>query len=125
MDLHTRIAAALHIVTGCLGTCSMLLGAVAFNGLGHFIDVQGGQPAVTNFVFGFGTTMALVFALLLAIETVAGIALLKGSRTGRVFVIVFGILQLFNFPFGTFLGIYTLWALLRKQPAPAADVIVT
>jgi hypothetical protein len=44
-----------------------------------------------------------------------GFALLKGGRNARVFVIVIGVLDLFNFPCGTLLGMYTLWALLRRQ----------
>jgi hypothetical protein len=74
---------------------------------------------VTDVVFGFGTVLAVFFALLMAAEIAAGIALLKGSLTGRVFVIAFGVLHLLNFPLGTVIGIYTLWALLRTQPAPA------
>ena len=61
--------------------------------------------------------LAVFFALLLATEIIAGIALLKGSPTGRVFVLAFGVLQLLNFPIGTVIGIYTLWALLGTRPA--------
>jgi hypothetical protein len=47
---------------------------------------------------------------------IAGVALLKGSRIARVFVIVISALGLFSFPVGTLIGAYSLWALLRKQP---------
>jgi hypothetical protein len=119
MDIHTRIAAALQIVTGVLGASVMLIFALGANWLRSFIDASGADPAVTNFVFGFGTALAVFFALLMAAEIAAGIALLKGSQTGRVFVIAFAVLHLLNFPLGTVIGIYTLWALLRTQPAPA------
>jgi hypothetical protein len=39
-----------------------------------------------------------------------------------VFVIAFGVLQLLNFPIGTVIGVYTLWALLGKRPAPAHQI---
>lgn len=117
MDIHTRITAALHIVIGVLGAGTMLLFALGANWLRSFIDASGGDAAVTSFVFGFGTVLAGFFALLLATEAIAGVALLKGSQTGRVFVIAFGILELLNFPIGTVVGVYTLWALLGKRPA--------
>jgi hypothetical protein len=43
------------------------------------------------------------------------------TRIVAVRHIVFGALGLFSLPWGTLLGIYTLWALLRKQPVP--DVV--
>jgi hypothetical protein len=116
MDIHTRITAALHIVIGVLGASMMLIFALGANWLGRFINNSGGDAAVTSFVFGFGTVIAVIFALLLATEAIAGIALLKGSQTGRVFVIAFGVLELLNFPIGTVIGVYTLWALLGKRP---------
>ena len=117
MDIHTRITAALHIAIGALGASTMLIFALGANWLRSFINASGGDAAVTSFVFGFGTALAVFFALLLATEIIAGIALLKGSQTGRVFVIAFGVLQLLNFPIGTVIGIYTLWALLGTRPA--------
>jgi hypothetical protein len=122
MDIHSRITAALHIVTGALGASMMLIFALGANWLRSFINGSGGDTAVTNFVFGFGAALAVFFALLLATEIIAGIALLKGSQTGRVFVIAFGVLQLLNFPIGTVIGVYTLWALLGKRPAPAHQI---
>jgi hypothetical protein len=122
MDIHTRITAALHIVIGVLGASMMLIFAVGANWLRSFINDSGGDAAVTGFVFGFGTVLAGFFALLLATEIIAGIALLKGSQTGRVFVIAFGVLQLLNFPIGTVIGVYTLWALLGKRPVPAHQI---
>jgi hypothetical protein len=120
MDIHTRITAALHIVIGVLGASMMLVFALGTNWIGHFIaSSAGGDAAVPNFFFGFGAALAGFFALLLATEAIAGIALLKGSQTGRVFTIVFSVLGLLNFPIGTVVGVYSLWALLGNRPAPA------
>ncbi len=46
--------------------------------------------------------------------------LLGGSTAGRVITIVFSVLELINLPFGTVVGIYSLWALLREVPRPVA-----
>jgi hypothetical protein len=120
MDIHTRITAALHIVIGVLGASMMLVFALGTNWIGHFIaGSAGGDAALVNFFFGFGSVLAGFFALLLATEAIAGIALLKGSPTGRVFTIAFSVLGLLNFPIGTAIGVYSLWALLGKRPAPS------
>lgn len=73
-------------------------------------------PELPGFVLGIGASLFIVSMLIALAEAVAGFALLQGSATGKAFVIVFGILDLLHFPFGTLLGIHTLWALLRKQP---------
>ena len=123
MDIHTRITAALHIVIGVLGAGTMLVFALGVNWIGHFIAGSGGgDAAVVNFLFGFGSVLAGFFALLLAAEAIAGIALLKGSPTGRVFTIAFSVLELLNFPIGTVIGVYSLWALLGTRPAQPSRI---
>jgi len=47
----------------------------------------------------------------------------SSSKRGRPLVLVVGILELFNIPIGTAVGIYTLWVLLRDpRPRPDHDV---
>jgi hypothetical protein len=64
---------------------------------------------------------------LLAVLSLPGIiggwALVTGRAWGRILLLVLGVLDLFCIPFGTLLGIYTLWALLSdsqpEQTVPA------
>ena len=62
--------------------------------------------------------LSLVAILILA-KAVAGFivawGLLRRERWARIATIVLGFLALFNVPFGTALGIYTLWVLLPAQ----------
>jgi len=112
MDTHTRVAAVLHIVYGALGAGFLLIAMLIASGVAAFAPgIQ--LPA---FVWALGTWIFAVLMLLPIAEIIAGIYLLKGTRTARAFVIVFGVLDLIHFPVGTVLGIYTLWALLRTQP---------
>jgi hypothetical protein len=117
MDIHTRIVAILHIVFGALGVVVPLVFGLAFGGLATFVP----HVHVPDFFVGLGMFVLGVVVLIGIIEVLAGIGLLKGSRTARAWIVVFGVLDLFKFPWGTLLGIYTLWALLRKQPVP--DVV--
>jgi hypothetical protein len=112
MDIHTRIVAVLHIVLGALGAAVPLLMGLVLGGAAAFMrDAQ-----LPGFVIGLGAVFLGFFILLALVDVIAGVALLKGSRTARVFVIVISALGLFSFPFGTLIGAYSLWALLRKQP---------
>jgi len=65
---------------------------------------------------GFVAPFASTIALLLLASAVAGIAagwgLLERRPWARVLAIVMGIISLIHVPFGTALGIYTLWVLL-------------
>jgi len=47
-----------------------------------------------------------------------GTGLLKRKYWAKILVLVLGFLNLLHFPFGTALGIYTIWLLTRKETAP-------
>jgi hypothetical protein len=56
------------------------------------------------------------FILLLSIPgLIGGIGLLYRKEWARILVIILGFLNLLNIPFGTILGIYTIWALMRPE----------
>ncbi|MGH8004365.1 MAG: hypothetical protein ACRECJ_06550 [Limisphaerales bacterium] len=46
-----------------------------------------------------------------------GIGLLKRKYWAKILVLVLGFINLLHFPFGTALGIYTIWLLTRKETA--------
>lgn len=112
MDTHTRVAAVLHIVYGVLGAGFMLIVLLFVSGVAAFAQL----PHIPAFAMALGAWVFVFLTLFPIAEAIAGYYLLKGSRTARAFVIVFGALDLFHFPIGTVLGIYTLWALLRTPP---------
>jgi zinc-ribbon domain len=59
--------------------------------------------------FFFGTTLA-AFLALLGIITAWG--LLQRESWGRMLALIVGVVALLSIPFGTALGVYTLWVLL-------------
>jgi hypothetical protein len=112
MDIHQRAVGVLHLVHGVLVAFVLLMLCLFFGALLSMASLD------TSLMRFFGSFGALIFApfLLLALgQMVAAIFLLQGSRAARPWIIVFGVLGLFNFPIGTAIGIYTLWALLREQ----------
>jgi hypothetical protein len=56
------------------------------------------------------------FVLILSLPgIIGGIFLLKMQNWARILVLILGFLNLFNFPLGTALGIYTLWVLFKDE----------
>ena len=124
MKKHIQIVAALHIALGAL---SLLAAIVVFGVLGlagGIVGSQGERQAA-----GILGIIAVVLGGFLAVLALPGIiggwALFAGRSWGRPFVMVLGVIHLINIPFGTALGIYTLWALLREPPpqTPSASTI--
>jgi hypothetical protein len=110
MRLHLTILAILHFITsaGELIVALLILGASA--GAAMIPDVS--MPWMVT-LFG---SMAAIFFLILAVPGIAlGGGLLMNRPWAWVLGLVLGVLHLFNAPFGTVLGIYTLWALTREE----------
>ena len=66
--------------------------------------------AIVGGVTVFATIVIVVFALP---SLLTGWGLLQRKSWSRVLAIVVGVISLVNFPFGTVLGIYTLWAMFQ------------
>jgi hypothetical protein len=63
-------------------------------------------------LFGF---LGMIATISSVIGLVVGWALLQRESWARVFAIIVGIIILPSFPFGTMLGIYTLWVLVPGE----------
>ncbi len=64
-----------------------------------------------------GTVLAVFLLILSLPEIIAGIGLLRHAAWARILALVLGVLHLFNIPFGTIAGIYTLWVLMDDRAA--------
>jgi hypothetical protein len=63
-------------------------------------------------IFGL---LGLWLTIMGVLGIIAGVGLLARKPWARTMVIVFGCLSLVSFPFGTALGIYTLWVLASSE----------
>jgi hypothetical protein len=117
---HVKIVAMLHLGFGIF----VLLGAIVFAlaiGIPFGITLSQGETeapkvlGIIGFVIGAGLT-------LLALPGIIGGWGLYTERTwAKPVILVLSVLQLANVPFGTALGIYSLWALLinpQQQQSP-------
>ncbi len=114
MDTHVKVLGWLWIVFGALGLLGALCAFVAIAGGGL---ISGDQDAIlatsiTSIVVG-----GFIFVISIP-DIIAGVGLLNFKSWARILAIILAILNLFAFPIGTALGVYTLWALLNKETTP-------
>lgn len=72
-------------------------------------------PDVPFFVHTILAGIGLLLCAISAVGLLAGWGLLTWKDWARILAIILGVLNLINFPFGTALGIYTLWVLLPAE----------
>jgi uncharacterized membrane protein YozB (DUF420 family) len=72
-------------------------------------------PGMPEFVIPIVQTVGYIFIGFAAIGLIVGWGLLERQPWARTLAIVLGVIGLFEPPFGTALGIYTLWVLLPAQ----------
>ncbi len=110
-EKHITILGVLHITRGAIALLLGMLGFGFFAGIGV---LSGDETALG--VLGLIGTLAIIFMSVIAIPSIlAGVGLLQRREWGRIFALVVGILSLIDFPFGTALGVYTIWALMNDD----------
>lgn len=111
MQKHITILGVLYITFGILGVLAGLIVFVSVAG-GGIISGDREAMAITAIV---GTVVALFLFLISAPGVIGGIGLLQRRSWARILVLILGCLNLLSIPFGTALGIYTLWALTKPE----------
>lgn len=114
MRLHIDVLGTLHLVWGAFGVMT---------GLSLGILAAGTRAALAQDAFGMGERAAVALlavvggALVLGgvVNTIAGWALRRRSTRGRLAALILAIPNLLLVPFGTALGVYTLWVLLNND----------
>ena len=114
MEQHIKIVAILHIVLGALGLAGAI--AVFVFGAGAGLLSQDRDAAIASGTCG--TVVAVIIGVLSLPSLIAGLGLQKRKSWARILTIILSVINLFNFPIGTAVGGYSLWALLNDQ-APA------
>jgi hypothetical protein len=112
LERHLRILAMLWVIVGALFLIPSVI-LVLLGGAAHF--VIHGEPVAE--VLGPLVLYLIGGSLLLvgAGGVCVGWGLMQRQPWARIAALVLGILALFHPPFGTALGIYTLWVLLAND----------
>jgi hypothetical protein len=113
MSTHVKIIGWLHIIFGLFG----ILTALALFGGGILGGAFAGSLKGMVGMGLIGTFVGVMVAVIALPGLIAGYGLLKYYDWARILMIVIAVLELIQFPLGTVLGIYTLWALLSADGA--------
>lgn len=115
LHLHVQILGWLRIASAAL---MLVIGAFALiflAGLGLFSSAASGDAApfwaltlAALFIGGLMVVLALPSLL-------AGVGLLRRKEWGRILALIVGVFDLFNFPIGTLIAIYSFYVLFQSS----------
>lgn len=112
MDSHKRILGILYIVSGLMHLLGMILLSTLFSLLFPMIFDRANidEQWVLVWVVPFIRTIAVLVILFMAIPSlIGGWGMLLNKKWAMTLLLILGCLKLFSFPFGTAIGIYTIW----------------
>ena len=118
MATHVKLVGTLHMVFGALGILASLSILLFYGGLASLIgftehsDDKFIAIPILGVIFGIGAVLVFVLSLP---GLIGGIGLLLGQNWGRIVLIIVSCMELLKFPFGTALGVYSLWVLTNKD----------
>lgn len=113
---------AVSALTAVGGLVLLLLGGTFFPHLREMTQVPPDVPI--GFFTSLFTVLGIVVLAKAACGFIAGWGLLHREPWARVVSLVLAFIALFNIPFGTAIGIYTLWVLLPSQSQKEYDAMV-
>jgi len=109
---HVRLLGILWLALSAFNVVGAIILYVLANTLFRHMAEVGGPEGATAWLRPFLGVIALLVAAKAALGFIAGWGLLQREPWARMLTIVIAFLALFHIPFGTALGIYTLWVLL-------------
>ncbi len=111
MEKHINIITALRIGTSIL---SIIVGGIIFFIL-YFIGDFSGDPDAKTVLTIIANILAIIIVIFSIPGIIAGIGLLKRKEWARILTLILSVVSLFNFPIGTAIGVYSIWALVQPE----------
>ena len=111
---HTQLLGILWLAVSAMTTLGglvvLVVGTTFFPHIREIPNVPPGMPV--TFMSAICTTIGILILAKAACGFIAGRGLMQHEPWARTVALVLAFLSLFNIPFGTALGIYTMWVLL-------------
>jgi hypothetical protein len=111
MHKHITVVGALHIAWSVFWIFFGFVVFVAVVG-GGLISQDEEAIAITGLV---GSTIFSLLVVLSIPGIIGGIGLLKRRHWARILILILSCINLLNIPFGTALGIYSIWVLIQDE----------
>ncbi len=113
---HVRLLGLFWLAFSAFNTVGGVVLYVLSNTLFARINGMGAPEASTSFLRPLLSALAILLLAKAACGFIAGWGLLQHEHWARIGVLVLAFISLFtNIPFGTALGIYTMWVLLPAE----------
>jgi hypothetical protein len=111
MEKHINVVAALHIGFSIFGIIIGTLIYVVLYFTGDLVKDQEARLVLTI----VANVLIVLFAIISLPGIIAGIGLFKRKEWARILTLIISVIDMFNFPFGTAVGIYSVWALVQPE----------
>ena len=121
---HVRLLALFWLAFSAFNTVGSIILYVLANTLFAHMRELGAPEAPTTFLRPLLSVVAILLFAKAAVGFVAGWGLLQQEKWARVLALVLAFISLFtNIPFGTALGVYTMWVLLSADSEREYDAL--
>ncbi len=111
MEKHLTAVAALHVGLSILGGLIGIFIFVLLTGIGAITQEKEAFLILTT----IGTGVGVLLMVLSVPGIIGGIGLFKRQEWARILVLILSAIELLNIPFGTALGIYSIWVLVQQD----------
>ena len=122
---HVRLLGLFWLALSAFNTIASIILYVLANTLFAHMQELGAPEGPTSFLRPLLSVIAMVVLVKAALGFIAGWGLLQHEPWARVITLVLAFISLFtNIPFGTALGIYTMWVLLPARSEEEYETLV-
>jgi hypothetical protein len=122
---HVHLLGILWLAISAFNTIGGVILYIIANTLFAHLHEMGAEPeAATAFLRPLLSVVAIFVLAKAACGFIAGWGLLHREPWARIIALVLGFISLFNIPFGTAVGVYTLWVLLPAQSQEEYDAMI-
>ena len=91
---------------------------IRFHVIGDFADDHEAE-----FVLSIIANVIMIIAFVVSLPGIlAGIGLFKRKEWARILTLIISVLNLFSFPIGTGIGVYSIWALVQPENVAAFKI---
>jgi hypothetical protein len=121
---HVHLLGILWLAMSAFNAVGGVVLYVVANTVFAHLNQLGAPEAPTAFLRPLLSVIGILVLAKAACGFIAGYGLLQRESWGRVIALVLAFISLFHVPFGTALGVYTLWVLIPSRSQEEYDVLV-
>jgi len=117
MQKHITVVGALRIGSAIVGLMAAAIIVLLTLGPGLIAHCVDGNDEALAILAMIGVPIAFFFVVLSAADIIGGIGILRHKNWARYLVMIHSVLDVFNVPIGTALGVYCIWVLAQDETA--------